>query len=147
MIKTLSLLFIVPAVFAADRFSKMAVLGRLADGENIPLTFFFHLTRVNNTGAAFGLFRDSRILLAVTSALCVTLLCVMIIRRQSNLSFVASSMILGGALGNLYDRLSYGYVVDFLDLRIWPVFNIADSAISIGIGLVLLDLLLKRKQG
>ena len=147
MINTLLFLFLAPLVFVADRLSKFVVIGRLAEGESIPLTFFFHLTRVSNTGAAFGLLRDSRILLVGTSALCVVFLCVMIARKQSGLSLAASALILGGALGNLYDRLAYGYVVDFLDFRVWPVFNIADSAISIGIGLIFLDLFLRRKHG
>lgn len=133
-------------VFCADRLSKWLVMQRLHEGAGIPLTFFFHLTRVNNTGAAFGFFRDSRFLLVATSALCIALLCVMILRRQSSLLSAATSLILGGALGNLYDRLSYGYVVDFLDFRVWPVFNIADSAISIGIFLVFMEIFLRRKN-
>lgn len=146
MAKFLSFLCLVPIIFAADRLSKRIVMDRLPEGTDVPLNFFFHLTRVNNTGAAFGLFRDSGFLLVATSAFCIGLLCLMILRRQSFLSSTATSLILGGALGNLYDRLRYGYVVDFLNFRVWPVFNIADSAISVGLFLIFLEIFLRQKK-
>lgn len=146
MAKSLSFLYLASIIFGADRLSKGLIMDRLPEGTNVPLIFFFHLTRVNNTGAAFGIFRDSGGLLVATSVFCIGLLCVMILRRQSSLTSVATSLILGGALGNLYDRLLYGYVVDFLDFRVWPVFNVADSAISVGIFLIFLEIFLRKKK-
>lgn len=146
MAKSLSFFYLIPIVFGVDRFSKWLVMDRLYEGESIPLVFFFHLTRVNNTGAAFGIFKGSGQLLVATSVLCIILLCGMILRRQSALSSAATALILGGALGNLYDRLRYGYVADFIDLRVWPVFNIADSAISVGIFLIFVEIFLIQKK-
>lgn len=139
---------IIPAVFFLDRVSKLWVLNTLAEGESLPLNFFFHLTRVNNTGAAFGLFRNLRFFLIATSIICIVALTAVLWRRsahkRSALADTASLLIVSGALGNLYDRLRYGYVVDFLDFRVWPVFNVADSAITIGVGLALLHIFKKQ---
>lgn len=146
MAKSLSFFLLIPVVFGLDRLSKWLVLQRFQEGESVPLVFFFHLTRVNNTGAAFGIFRNSGLLLIATSIFCIALLCVMILRRQPALTSFATALILGGALGNLYDRLRYGYVVDFLDFRVWPVFNVADSAISVGIFLIFVEIFLRQKK-
>jgi len=93
-----------------------------------------HLTYVRNFGAAFGLFREQRLLFLL--ALIVMLVAFVWLReellRLGNVAILASSLLIGGALGNALDRLRLGYVIDFLDFRIWPVFNIADSAIVVG---------------
>ena len=111
----------------------------------------FHLTRVNNTGAAFGMLKGSGTLLAMISIVCVLASAVALLRgfflkstssgldagfRNFGLTLVAA-----GAAGNLYDRLRFGYVIDFLDFRIWPVFNVADSGICVGIFLMILSLM------
>ena len=143
------LILIVPLVFGLDRLSKWWVLNHLIEGESINLSFFFHLTRVSNTGAAFGLFKNFRIFLMMTSVICVAALAVMSWRRKAARASgeAASFFIIAGALGNLTDRLCYGYVVDFLDFRVWPVFNLADASITFGIGLVLLQIFRKRSPG
>lgn len=110
----------------------------------------FHLTLVENTGVAFGLFRGQG--LAVTLATLAVLggLGWSALRsprqreRPGRWTVLGLGLILGGALGNLIDRARLGAVVDFLDFRVWPVFNVADSCITVGAALVALQLLRKR---
>lgn len=96
------------------------------------------MTLVYNTGIAFGLFKDQGVVFIIIPAIAIILLIFNIYYyRQNNQALsrgyiIAFSLILGGAIGNLIDRTFYGYVIDFIDLRIWPVFNIADSAITVG---------------
>ncbi|HLF17436.1 MAG TPA: signal peptidase II [Candidatus Omnitrophota bacterium] len=122
-----------------DRATKIFFSGILDHGESIPIIQnVFHLTLVHNTGIAFGLFKDYGIVFIVIPVIAIFLLIFNIYYYRHNNEFldriyiVAFSLILGGAIGNLIDRIRFGYVVDFLDFRIWPVFNVADSAITIG---------------
>ena len=126
-----------------DRVFKIWVASRLEEAESIPVwKGVFHLTRVNNKGAAFGLWRNASWFLTAVTALSVFVILVYFARTapsegKTNKNFHAWALVAGGALGNLYDRLSLGYVIDFLDFRVWPVFNIADSAICLGVLLIL----------
>ncbi len=113
----------------------------------------FHVTRVNNTGAAFGMMRGSVTLLAAISVLCIAFLAWGVWRTLTRpreesapgfAGLLASSLVIGGAAGNLYDRLRFGYVVDYFDFRVWPVFNIADAAICTGVFLIGADLFRRR---
>lgn len=112
----------------------------------------FSLVHTRNPGIAFSLFADSgplvrNILVPVLSVAAIALILVMLwnSRNSTAKSHAGLSLILAGAIGNLYDRAAYGYVVDFLDFYIgayhWPAFNVADSCITIGAGLILLDAL------
>ena len=95
----------------------------------------FHLTLIHNRGAAFGILKNHTPLFIFISILAVILIYFAIQNNKSQkYSFynISLALILSGALGNLIDRLRLGYVIDFLDFRIWPVFNVADSAITIG---------------
>ena len=93
----------------------------------------FSLTLIHNTGAAFGIFKDQGMLFIVISIIAIILICSTLKRnRHLKLYCFSLSLILAGAIGNLIDWIFRGYVVDFLDFRIWPVFNIADSAITVG---------------
>lgn len=117
------------------------MLHSLKEGESLAVwPGFFHITRVNNTGAAFGILKDERgILLAASwiGALLLGFYVLMQFRRGSAKgSVLAWSLVLAGAIGNGADRLRYGYVLDFLDFRVWPVFNVADASITIGVILV-----------
>jgi signal peptidase II len=112
-------------------------------GESLPLVRnVLHMTMVHNTGIAFGFFKDQGVTFIVIPIVAIFLLAFNIYYyRQNNEALsrtyiVAFSLILGGAFGNLIDRMVYGYVIDFIDFRVWPVFNIADSAITIGAILV-----------
>ena len=121
------------AVFCADRLTKLWAMGRLAQRVFIPVFPFFHLTYVENTGAAFGIGRSrNAFFIGLTVALLGGLM--FLRRRWPRHGWLEAGCVLvvGGALGNLYDRLAYGFVVDFLDFRVWPVFNLADSCITMG---------------
>jgi signal peptidase II len=121
-------------VLSADQVSKYAILKHFAVGESLAVfDNVFHLTLVLNRGVAFGLFNNN----ALFTKLLVFVGCVVVIylfrtmRALSTSNRIAAGMMIGGALGNIIDRVRYGAVVDFLDFRIWPVFNIADSFICI----------------
>jgi signal peptidase II len=149
-----ALLFLVVAL---DQATKLAVASRLALGESIPvIPGLLHITLVRNTGMAFGLFATSSVpykhlLVTLLSVLALVAVAVYTLRSPANerLSQVGLTLILGGAAGNILDRLRLGYVVDFIDAFYrgshWPAFNVADSAICIGVGLLLLDTLLRRE--
>ncbi|MGH7198905.1 MAG: signal peptidase II [Candidatus Omnitrophota bacterium] len=134
--------FLIPAIFLLDRVLKILVIRFLSEGEGFPvIPGIFHVTRVNNTGAAFGILRGNGAFLILISALCIAFLVFYLLKNSfRGLAPVAWSLVLAGALGNLYDRLRYGYVVDFLDLRVWPVFNAADVSICLGAFLIVLHL-------
>jgi signal peptidase II len=126
-------------VVYADRITKLFFSDLLAYGESLPvIRKVLHMTLVHNTGVAFGFFKDQGIVFIVIPIIAIFLLIFNIYyyRRNdealSRVYIVSFSMILGGAIGNLIDRIVYGHVIDFIDFRIWPVFNVADSAITIG---------------
>jgi len=109
------------------------------------LARFFNLTFITNTGAAFGLFQD-RSLVFVIVAVVISIGIVLYLRRiphEEWLIRVSLAMQLGGALGNLVDRVRLGYVVDFMDFHMWPVFNFADTFIVVGVGLLAYCLLVR----
>lgn len=136
-----------------DQLTKLAVLARFQLGESLPLTSFFNLVLVYNPGAAFSFLADAGgwqkwffVLLALgISAWIIHMLWQHPEQKRQNL---ALTLILGGALGNVIDRIAYGAVVDFLDFYVggwhWPAFNVADSAITIGAVLLVLDQLFSR---
>jgi signal peptidase II len=150
-------------VFALDRVTKLLVDTNLSTHETVTLIpGFFDLVRTHNRGMAFGLMSEGEVewrffFLVGLTALVLAFVGVMLWQTSprgmaaSRLSRLGLSLVLGGALGNLYDRLLRGEVTDFLDVYIgeyhWPAFNVADSAISVGVGLVLLDLWLARRKG
>ena len=126
-----------------DRVTKLFFYDLLSYGESLPIIRnFLHMTLVHNTGIAFGFFKDRGIIFIIIPIVAIILLAVnLYYYRQNNEALsrtyiIAFSLILGGAIGNLIDRIIYGYVIDFIDFRIWPVFNIADSAITIGAVLI-----------
>ena len=141
--------FIIPFTFVLDRVLKIWVLHSLEEGESIPVwARVFHLTRVDNTGAAFGLWRNAPLFLTVVTAVSVLAIFVHLFgairsHRRLSRSFSGWALVVGGALGNLYDRIHFGYVIDFIDLRVWPVFNVADSAICLGVFWIFLSLFRK----
>ena len=136
-------------VLIFDQASKLVIASSMQLYQSIPITSFFKLTYVRNTGAAFSFLSDAggwqRWLFAVLAILISIIIAVWLTRlkKQETLLAVALSLILGGAMGNLIDRLAYGYVIDFLDVYYqtwhWPAFNVADSAITLGVMLMLLE--------
>jgi signal peptidase II len=116
----------------------------MASGDSIPvIPGVLHITYVKNPGAAFGMLPNHQFIFLIVSVLVImiTLSYYWFARPVDKLSKVSFGLVLGGAFGNLIDRVYLGKVTDFIDFRIWPVFNVADSAIVIGIGLVILMLL------
>lgn len=122
------------SLFAADRLTKYWALHWLEPRGAVPLLPFFHLTYVENTGAAFGIgHRRNGFFIGFSIVLLAALLYMQRKWRKENLWLQTGLLLVSaGALGNLYDRIAYGFVVDFLDFRVWPVFNVADSCVSVG---------------
>lgn len=123
----------------------------------VKITGFFNLTLLYNHGAAFSLLSNAQtswqmIVFSLISLVAAIVLTYLIIKQPSNakLNFLSFSLILGGALGNFYDRAFQGYVIDFLDFHIgnyhWPAFNIADSAITCGVILLILASFFNKKE-
>lgn len=125
---------IIFTILSLDQLTKFAISRNLSFLQSVPvIPRVFHLTLVANRGAAFGILKNQTLLFISTSLLAVVLIFFALRdNRQKGLYSFSLSLILGGALGNLIDRLRFGYVIDFLDFRVWPVFNIADSAITVG---------------
>ncbi len=126
-------------VIALDRLTKIFFSNLLDLGESIPvIRGFFHMSMVHNTGIAFGFFKDQGIVFVIVPIIAIILLIFNVYYYRQNKEVIsrgyilAFSLILGGAIGNLIDRIFFGYVIDFIDFRVFPVFNIADSAITIG---------------
>ena len=130
-----------PAVtVACDQAAKWAAQHWLAPHHaSIPLIpGILHLTYVSNTGAAFGLLRGySGLFILLAVAIAAWLVTELTRGEHPPLSRFALGLMLGGAVGNLIDRLRIGSVIDFIDLRVWPVFNVADSAITVGVALLI----------
>ena len=129
------LLLTVPAVLSIDQLTKFLVRANLRVGESWPSEGLFRLTHGTNTGSAFGLFPNQTLILIVASVLAMGFL-VYFYRAHAlprPLLRFAIALQLGGALGNLIDRLNAGAVVDFIDVGWWPIFNLADSSIVVGL--------------
>jgi signal peptidase II len=136
------------AVIVLDYLTKIAVLESFAPGESRIVTSFFNLVLVFNKGAAFSFLSSApgwqTLFFAAIAVVASTVISFLIIRLASRRLFCGGlALILGGALGNLYDRLLYGHVVDFLDFHAfgwhWPAFNVADSAITVGAGILIVE--------
>jgi signal peptidase II len=130
------MLFLIGTVIVLiDQVIKQMVIGKFGLGEGFPvLNDIFHITYVKNTGAAFGLLEDHTQLFSILS---IFIIVIFLYLRRNYLKKglwvdIAIGLIIGGALGNLIDRVWLGFVVDYIDLRIWPVFNLADSAVVVG---------------
>jgi len=132
-----------------DQASKLVIAGSMRLYESIEIIPFFKLTYVHNTGAAFSFLSEAGgwqrwffagLALAISAGIAVWLTR---LQKHETLLAVALALVLGGAVGNLIDRLAYGYVIDFLDVYYeswhWPAFNIADSAITLGVMLMLAE--------
>ena len=145
------------AVVVLDQLSKAAVQGYFAGraaGEHENITSFFNIVLIYNRGMSFGLFNGAgglnALLFSLVAAVIVTALIYWLSRVESPLLAVAIGLIISGAIGNVIDRIRLGAVVDFLDFHAgswhWPAFNVADSAICIGVAVMLLDGLLLRRE-
>ncbi len=153
------LLLLSVIVIVADRLTKWLASTRIELGSHVVvIAHVFAISHVENPGAAFSLFNDSgsparvRWMLLVFSVLAAVAVLIALLKlgRSFTATSVALALILGGALGNAYDRLRFGSVIDFLEVHIvhyhWPDFNVADSAIVVGGILLLLDALFSGKE-
>ena len=136
------------AIALSDQGTKSLLGALIPPGEFRPITGFFNLVHVFNRGAAFSLLADApgwqSPLFAAIALVASVVIVVLLFRNAAERLFCAGlALILGGALGNLWDRITLGHVVDFLDFHVlgyhWPAFNLADSAITLGAALVILD--------
>jgi signal peptidase II len=147
------------AIVALDQLTKVLVLARFRLGESVSvIENFFNLTFVKNFGAAFGFlaqshpgFREVFFLTMPPIAIIVIFFLLKSVQNNDRVQILALSSILGGAMGNYVDRLRFRYVVDFLDFHwfnqySWPAFNIADSAIVIGVGVLMVQMLLESRK-
>jgi signal peptidase II len=127
-------LAIVVGLLVLDRATKLWAMRELAPRGTVPLVPFFDLTYVENTGAAFGLGKGANGLFVLVSLGLTGALVWMMRKWPADKAWLqwGGLLVVTGALGNLYDRVVYAYVVDFLHLHHWPVFNVADSCISVG---------------
>ncbi len=140
-------------VLALDQWTKYIIVQKLLLYQRVEVIHgFFNIVHVRNTGGAFGIFGGERggigsILFVVVSLIAIGVIVFLFVKTRENEKTLALSfsLILSGALGNLVDRLHYGEVIDFLDFHLstyhWPAFNVADSAICVGIGLMALEIL------
>lgn len=137
-----------------DQLSKLAVLGRFQLGESLEITSFFNLVLVYNPGAAFSFLAAAGgwqkwFFVALALGISAWIIRMLLAHPEQKRQNLALTLILGGALGNVIDRVAYGAVVDFLDFHLagwhWPAFNVADSGITVGAVLLVLDQLLQSR--
>lgn len=145
-------LLLAVVVFVIDIASKFWIVKNFFLFESVNLLPFFSITYVRNIGAAFSIFEGQRWILAAIAFIVSTVIVYMLYRNKhkQKLENLSLALILGGALGNLFDRLYHGFVVDFLDVNFgdwhYPTFNIADCAICLGIGVFILSNYVKPKK-
>jgi signal peptidase II len=136
--------FIITVVMILDQLTKLSVVSRLVLGQSISITPFLNIVLVHNKGVSFGLLQSgqiwTKIFLICVALFLVSWLMFSLLKSQKGVEASAYGLVIGGALGNVLDRLIYGAVVDFLDFHLfhyhWPAFNMADSAIVFGVGIV-----------
>lgn len=142
-------------VIVLDYVTKVAVLSAFAPGESRALATFFNLVLVFNKGAAFSFLATAQgwqtLFFAVIAIVASIVISFLIIKNKNKSLFCSGlALILGGALGNLYDRVVYGQVVDFLDFHAaswhFPAFNVADSAITVGAGILIVESFLQKQS-
>ncbi|MBE6630534.1 MAG: signal peptidase II [Ruminococcaceae bacterium] len=135
-------------VVALDQISKLLILEFLYEGQLVLIPGVLNFTYVENRGMAFGLLSDQRWVFMILSTVGIIAMCAYLwFFVKSRLARVALSLVIGGGIGNMIDRVAYGFVVDFIDFCafdfwVW-VFNVADAAVCVGAGLFILDLVLE----
>jgi len=149
--QNLLLLGIALVVILVDQATKFIIRQNLALGQAwLPFapSEFFRFVYWQNTGAAFGIFQDGNMVLKVLTSVIILFILFYYQRIPYEQKFVriCLAIMLGGALGNLIDRFNFGYVLDFIAVGSFPVFNVADSCVTVGVGLLILALLLEDKK-
>jgi signal peptidase II len=133
---------IIAVVVALDQLTKYLIRTSLVLDSSTPLiSGIFHLTYIHNSGAAFSIFQNKTGFLIAMQLIVIAMVTVYLILRQKKEHWcllLSLSLIAAGGVGNLIDRVMNGYVVDFLDFRVWPIFNVADISVCVGCGLLIL---------
>lgn len=140
----LRVFFVALGLVILDQWSKLTVIKKMNLGESIPLIDgIFHLTYVRNPGAAFSMlpYKTAFFITITLVVVAGILIYIWRIPKEKLLFRTALALMLGGAVGNLIDRIRYGSVIDFFDFRVWPVFNVADIGICVGVALLFLEIL------
>ena len=142
-------LLLITLIVLSDQISKFFILKYIPFGFSKAIVDnIVYITHVRNTGGAFSIFQGFKmIFLLIPIVVIVLLVWAIFFSKISKYDKIAFSLILGGALGNLIDRAFRGYVIDFIDLKFWPVFNIADIFISTGIVLYAVIIIVERRDG
>jgi len=139
--KFITIFSIATLIILIDQITKFLIINSLQLNQSIPIIKnFFHLTYIHNFGAGFGILQGQRLILAFISLIVVGVIFFNLdkIKEKETLLQVLVGFVLAGTIGNLIDRVFYSFVIDFLDFRIWPIFNVADSFVTIGIiGLII----------
>jgi len=142
---------IIVFVVALDQLTKYLIKTNLDLNSTIPLLDgIFHITYIQNSGAAFSMFQNKTGFLIAMQLIVITIVLVYLIKRQKKEHWcllVSLSLIAAGGIGNLIDRAMNGYVVDFLDFRFWPIFNVADISVCVGCGLLVLYMFFIEPKG
>lgn len=137
------LIWLSALVILLDQLTKLIVVSTMQEGQSIPLIYdIFHLTYILNPGAAFGMLAHSRTFFIIVALVVLALVWWFrkeILDEPLEVRYGAA-LFIGGAAGNLIDRINIGAVIDFFDFRIWPIFNVADIAICVGVGLIIWNL-------
>lgn len=135
-------------IIALDQTTKYLVIRFLNPFDAIEIFPFLHLVSVRNTGAAFGMFKNVGSMFFITVSIIAVIFVVWLLIKDKE-GHLSLSLILGGAIGNLIDRILFGQVVDFIDFSVgrfhWPAFNVADSALTIGIMLILVTTFFRKR--
>ena len=131
-------------VFLIDRIAKLFIVKTFSRGEFVSVLPFFRIVRIHNTGTLFGLFQNGKWFFLILSIIVIIFI---LVKHSSFVSRIQTilALVLGGAASNVFDRIFYGYVIDFLDFRIWPAFNFADAAITVAVFLLFFEILLKKR--
>ena len=142
-VKELPFFLVALVVVALDQVSKFFIRANMIPGQSIPEEGFFRITYVTNVGGAFGILSNQAFLITLTAIAGIAAILIYARYPLFNrmLVRVALGLLLGGAVGNLIDRIRFGEVVDFIDVGAWPVFNLADSAIVVGVIIIIFYLL------
>ena len=143
-----ALLAVALAALFADQLTKQIVASRLALGEEVAILGPFSIHHVQNSGIAFGLFASATSIVIVLTGLAVAWMLVFFARSGSRHPIlpVGLGLVIGGSASNLVDRVRLGHVTDFLDVRFWPAFNLADTFIVVGVGVLLVTLVATERE-
>jgi signal peptidase II len=143
------MLMLAAVIVLLDRFSKSWVMTHFRPGDSRALTRFFSLTYIQNTGMAFGLLQGRNHALLMATFIILSILFYSargLSERGGWPGFIGIALVIGGAIGNIIDRMRFDRVIDFLDFHFWPVFNLADSAITVGAAFIFLGVWLGNRR-